>query len=283
MGNLNDKVALVTGAARGQGRSHAVRLAEEGADIVALDLCADIASSSFPLSTPEDLAQTAKAVESLDRRVVTHRVDVRDQEALDETVSTTLAEFGRLDVVVANAGVMSLGNAWELSEAEWQDMVDVNLTGVWRTTKAAIPPMIDAGRGGSIILTSSVYGLTAATTVAHYTAAKHGVVGLAKSLAMELAPHSIRVNTVNPTFVNTDMIHNDALYRQFFPDSSDPNREQFAGAAESLNLLPVPWVEPRDISHAVAWLAGDESRYVTGISLPVDAGFLLQHNAITPT
>jgi len=282
MGNLEGKVAFVTGAARGQGRAHAKRLAQEGADIIALDICGPINSSTVPSASREDLEQTVKEVEALDRRIVTVEGDVRDQHSLDEAVELGMREFGRLDIVIANAGLLSYGNAWEMTDEVWIDMVDINLNGVWRTIKSAVQPMIDGGRGGSIIMTSSVYGLSGAPTVAHYTASKHGVVGLMKSLAMELAQYSIRVNTINPTFVNTDMIHNEALYKQFLPNLATPGRAEFTSVAGSLNLLPTTWVEPEDIANAAAWLSSDQARYITGVSLPVDAGFLLQRNAIVP-
>ncbi|MDV6286587.1 mycofactocin-coupled SDR family oxidoreductase [Rhodococcus jostii] len=278
MGKLTGKVAFVTGAARGQGRSLAVRLAEEGADIIAIDMCQTIPTSPFPLATPADLEQTVKLVESLDRRIVARHADVRDSAQLESVVAEGLAELGSIDIVCANAGVISFGNAWDLTDDQWQDLIDTNLTGVWRSAKAAIPAMIAGNRGGSIVLTSSIYGLTGSATLSHYTAAKHGVVGLMKSLALELAPHRIRVNTVNPTFVNTDMVHNDAVYRQFFPDHPNPNRNDFETAATSLNALPTPWVESVDIANAALWLASDDARFVTGISIPVDAGFLIKHN-----
>lgn len=278
MGRLDGKVAFVTGAARGQGRSHAIRLAQEGADIIASDICTEIETSPFPLATEAQLAETAKLVEELDRRIITGVADVREQGALDELVERGLSEFGRIDIALGNAGILSYNDVWALSDAQWDEMIDINLKGVWRTVKAVTPAMIEAGNGGSIVLTSSIYGLNGSATLAHYSAAKYGVVGLAQSAALELAPHMIRVNTVHPTFVNTDMIHNRSLYKQFFPNIENPTREQFAEAATSLNTLPVPWVEPVDISNAVLWLASDESRYVTGIGIPVDAGFLIKHN-----
>lgn len=278
MGRLDGKVAFVTGAARGQGRSHAVRLAEEGADVIAVDVCGTIASSPFPLARVEDLEQTVKLVESLDRRIVARPADVRDADQLAAVVAEGVAELGSLDIVSANAGVISFGNAWDLTDEQWRDVLDVNLTGVWRSAKAAIPHMIAAGRGGSIVLTSSTYGIDGSATLAHYTAAKHGVVGLMKSLALELGGHRIRVNTVHPSFTNTDMIHNEAVYRQFFPDVANPNRADFERAALSMHVLPSAWVEPVDISNAVLWLASDESRFVTGSMVQVDAGFHLKHN-----
>jgi SDR family mycofactocin-dependent oxidoreductase len=275
-GRVEGKVAFITGAARGQGRSHAIRLAQEGADIIAVDLAAQVDSVPYPMATPEDLAQTVKEVEALDRRIVATQADVRDYGALKAALDDGVAQLGRLDIVSANAGIFSFGRLEELPEQTWQDMIDVNLTGVWHAAKAAIPHLRAGGRGGSIILTSSTAGLKALQNTGHYVAAKHGVVGLMRTLALELAPDMIRVNTVNPTSVNTDMLHNAALYALFAPDLDDKDRtkERLVERFQALNALPIPWVEPVDISNAVLWLASDESRYVTGVTLPVDAGQL---------
>ncbi|MFI5952784.1 mycofactocin-coupled SDR family oxidoreductase [Cryptosporangium sp. NPDC051539] len=278
---LDGKVAFITGAARGQGRSHAVTLAAEGADIIAVDLCAPLESVEYPLATPEDLAETVRQVEALDRRIVARVADVRDTGSLRAAVDEGVAELGRLDIVSANAGILSSGSlvdspAGELSEQSWREMIDVNLSGVWRTCKVAIPHLLAGGRGGSLILTSSVAGLKSYANVAHYVSAKHGVVGLMRTLATELAPYGIRVNTVNPTQVDTDMIQNDVMYHLFVPDEENPTKEQFAAASRATGLLPVDWVEAIDISKVVAFLASDDSRYITGIALPVDAGATLR-------
>jgi (+)-trans-carveol dehydrogenase len=274
MGRVEGKVAFVTGAARGQGRSHAIRLAQEGADIIAVDLVSQIGSVPYPMSAPEDLAETVREVEKLDRRIVASQADVRDFAALKKAVDDGVAQLGRLDIVSANAGIFSFGRMEELDEQEFQDMIDVNLTGVWKTAKAAIPHIKAGGRGGSIILTSSTAGLLAMENIGHYVAAKHGVVGLMRTLALELAPDSIRVNSVHPTSVNTDMIQNAAAYELFAPDlaASERTKDVLAPRFASMNALPIPWVEPVDISNAVLWLASDESRYVTGVTLPIDAG-----------
>jgi SDR family mycofactocin-dependent oxidoreductase len=274
MGRVDGKVALVTGAARGQGRSHALRLAEEGAEIIAVDICDQVGTVPYAMATPDDLGETTRRIEELDRRVVARPADVRDFEQLQAVVQEGLSQFGHIDIVCANAGIFSSGPTWELSRQQWDDMIGVNLTGVWHTIKATVPSMLERGQGGSIILTSSTAGMRGFAGFAHYVAAKHGVVGLMRTLANELAPHMVRVNTVHPTSVNTDMIHNEALYRVFLPDAEHPTREDFAQAFTPLNALPIPWVEPVDISNAVLWLASDESRYVTGVQLPVDAGFL---------
>ena len=272
MGRVQGKVALVTGAGRGQGRSHAVRLAEEGADIIAVDICADVAGIRYSMATPEDLAQTAKLVEDCDRRVVTAVADVRDYSRLKAAVDQGVATFGRLDIVAANAGVTSYYPSWKLPEEGWDAVVDTNLKGVWHTCKAAIPHLIDGGRGGAIIITSSTAGLRGIANLAHYSAAKTGLVGLMRTMAGELAPHNIRVNTVHPTAVDTDMVHNKATYDLFIPEPADRNRDGVAGPMQALNMLPIPWVDPRDISNAVLFLASDEGRYITGARLPVDAG-----------
>ncbi|MGI8331533.1 mycofactocin-coupled SDR family oxidoreductase [Actinomadura scrupuli] len=275
-GRVEGKVAFITGAARGQGRSHAVRLAEEGADIIAVDLCADLENVPYPLGTAEDLAETARQVEALGRRVIARRADVRDHAALRAIADEGAAEFGRLDIVVANAGVNKPAPAQDLEERVWLDVIDIDLGGVWRTCKATIPHLIGGARGGSIVLTSSAAGLKAYANIAHYTAAKHGVVGLMKTLAQELAPHRVRVNTVNPTQVDTPMIMNEPMFELFCPDVENPTRADFAPVSQAMNALPVPWVDARDVSDAVLFLASDEARYITGVALPVDAGVLIK-------
>jgi len=259
MARLEGKVAFITGAARGQGRSHAVRLAEEGADIIAIDI-----------GSPTDLAQTVKEVEALDRRIVASQADVRDSGGLTAALDDGVARLGRLDIVVANAGIVRFGTVEELTEQAWRDVIDVNLTGVWHTVKAAIPRLRAAG-GGSIIIIGT--GLKGKPNLGHYAAAKHGLVGLMQSLANELAPDMVRVNTVHPSAVDNDMIHNQLLYHQLLPDhQGDITRQEIEPVFQTLNALPVPWVESVDISNAVLFLASDEARYITGVTLPVDAG-----------
>jgi SDR family mycofactocin-dependent oxidoreductase len=271
-GKLEGKVAFITGAARGQGRSHAVKLAQEGADIIAVDLCTQVASVPYPMATPQDLDQTVKEVEALDRRIVATQADVRDYDALKQALDNAVAQLGRLDIVSANAGIVSYGRAEELAEQTWQDVIDVDLTGEWHAAKAAIPHLRAGGHGGSIILTSSDAGLKASQNLAHYVAAKHGVIGLMRTLALELAPDFIRVNALAPTAVDTPMVMNSATYRLFRPDLENPTADDMAGPAAALNVLPIPWVEPVDISNALVFLASDEARYITGVALPVDAG-----------
>lgn len=276
MDRVKGKVALITGAARGQGRSHALLLAQEGADIVALDACRAIEGVPYDLATEADLADTEKLVADRGVRVRTHVVDVRDQEQLDAAVAATVEEFGHLDVVVANAGICTFGSAWELGEQAWQTMLDINLTGTWKTTKAVIPQLIRQGSGGSIILTSSIAGVVAYGNVAHYVAAKHGVTGLMRALAVELGPHRIRVNSVHPTSVNTEMINNQAAYAMFTGGRDDATVEDVLPALSAMNGLPIPWVEPIDVSYAVVYLASEESRYVSGTTHAIDG------NAIAP-
>jgi SDR family mycofactocin-dependent oxidoreductase len=276
-GRVAGKVAFITGAARGQGRSHAIRLAQEGADIIAIDVLADMPGVPYPGATEADLAQTVKAVEALDRRIVASRADVRDYDQLKAALDAGVAELGHLDIVSANAGIGSSPYpAHDIAEQTWRDMLDVNLTGVWHTAKAAVPHLVAGGRGGSIVLTSSAAGLQAYANVAHYVSAKHGVVGLMRTLALELAPQFIRVNSIHPTQVDTTMIQNEATWRLFRPDLEHPTEADFAPASQAMNALPIPWVDPVDISNAVLFLASDEARYITGVTLPVDAGAVLK-------
>lgn len=276
MGRVEGKVALITGGARGQGRSHAVRLAEEGADVVLVDACEDLETTSpyYPLATEDDLAETVKLVEATGRQVLACKSDVRSLAAMEDVVAQTIDRFGRLDIVVANAGIAIYGLTWKITEAEWRDTLDINLTGVWHTVRASIPAIIEGGRGGSVVLTSSSAGLKGVFNTAHYTASKHGVVGIMRTLANEVAYYNIRVNTIHPTSVDTPMIK--AAYHLFMPGVENPTPEQAAEAYKTINALPIPWVEPIDISNAVLWLASDEARYVTGVTLPIDAGFLIK-------
>jgi SDR family mycofactocin-dependent oxidoreductase len=277
-GRVEGKVAFITGAARGQGRSHAVRLAQEGADIIAIDICGPIQpDSSIAPATPEDLAETVRLVEALGRRIVTAKVDVRDFGAVKSALDDGVEQLGRLDIIVANAGIGTGGKRLdEVDESEWQEMIDINLTGVWKSVKAGVPHLIAGGNGGSIILTSSVGGLKAHPNIGPYVAAKHGVVGLARSFAIELGQYSIRANSVHPTNVNSPMFMHDATMKMFRPDLENPTEEDMAVAARSMHVLPVGWVETVDISNAVLFLASDESRYVTGLPLTVDAGGMLK-------
>ncbi|PPJ24924.1 SDR family mycofactocin-dependent oxidoreductase [Nocardia nova] len=273
MGSLDGKVALITGAARGQGRSHALRLAQEGADIIAIDICDQIASVPYPMSTPADLEETARQVEKLDRRIVARQADVRDFEALRNAFEEGYAELGRIDIILANAGIAPMTLHEKDPNQAFLDTVAVNLYGVRNTVHAAVGRMIERGEGGSIVLTSSTQGLTGrggngTGGMDGYVASKHGLVGLMRSYANWLAQHSIRVNSVHPTGVNTPMIVNDSM-AEYLQSSADQ-------MSALTNLLDVPALESSDVSAAVAWLVSDEARYVTGVTLPVDAGFVVK-------
>ena len=278
MGQLDGKVAFITGAARGQGRSHATTLAQEGADIIAIDLCDQVGSVGYPLATAEDLNETVRQVEALGRRIIATHTDVRDSAGLRAAVDEGVSQLGRLDIVLANAGIASFAPAENLTDDMWDDMIAINLTGVFKTVRAALPHLEAHGDGGAIVLTSSTAGIKGLGNLAHYAAAKHGVVGLMKSLANELAPHMIRVNSVHPTGVNTDMIHNEYTYALFRPDKkpSEITLDNVSDAFRSSNALPVRWVESSDVSNAILWLVSDAARYVTGVQLPVDAGSVIK-------
>jgi SDR family mycofactocin-dependent oxidoreductase len=264
MGRVEGKVAFITGAARGQGRSHAIRLAEEGADIIAVDICADVASADYPMGTADELAETAKHVEAAGGRVITFAADVRDQEALHRAATEGASELGKIDVVVANAGICTLQTWDKVTPDVWKEIIDINLTGVWNTCFVTAPHLITAG-GGAMILISSTAGLKGQPFLAPYVAAKHGVVGIMRVLTNELAEHNIRVNTVHPTGVDTPLLEAmqsmDSLL-QAHPDL----------APVFSNTLAVETLEPSDISNTILYLASDEARYVTGVTLSVDAG-----------
>ncbi|MEU2347850.1 mycofactocin-coupled SDR family oxidoreductase [Modestobacter sp. NPDC049651] len=265
-GRLEGKVAVITGAARGQGRAHAVRLAREGADVIAVDVNASAATTAYPGPTPEDLAETVRLVEAEDRRIVAREADVRDLDALQAAIDEGVAELGRLDVVVANAGICSAARSWEITAEQWRETIDTNLTGVFHTAKATVPRLIEQGTGGSIIITSSVAGLRGLPFLGHYVASKHAVVGLARTMANELGQYNIRVNTIHPHGVATGMT----------VDDLQPLIQENAATLGPIFMqtLPDPVSQPEDIANAVAWLASDEARHVTGVQLPVDLGTL---------
>ncbi|WP_127125476.1 mycofactocin-coupled SDR family oxidoreductase [Georgenia sp. SYP-B2076] len=272
-GRLEGKVALITGAARGQGRSHAVRLAQEGADIIAVDLCAPVASVEpfYEPATEADLAETVRQVEALDRRIYARTADVRDLEALRAVVDAGAAELGGVNIVVANAGIFTFGDeTHKIAEQSWQDIQDVNTTGVWHTYAAAAEHLLAAGPGGSVIIISSLAGFKGLANVAAYTTAKHAIVGLMKVLANELGQHGIRVNTIHPNSIDTPMVKNRATYRLFRPDLENPQADDAEAAFAGLNPMGKAWIEPVHVSNAVAWLASDESYYVSGGQIPVD-------------
>jgi SDR family mycofactocin-dependent oxidoreductase len=275
-GRVAGKVAFITGAARGQGRSHAIRLAQEGADIIAVDLAGPVESvTAYPGATEEDLAETVKEVEALDRRIIATKADVRDSAALKAALDEGVAQLGKLDIVCANAGIYQIHPALELDDAGWQETIDINLTGVWNTVKVALPHLV-ANQGGSIILTSSTAGLKGLANSVHYNAAKHGVVGIMRTIGNEFGAQNIRVNSIHPTAVNTTMIQNPQVWGLFDPANPNPTKESAEAAFKTINVLPVPWVEPVDISNAILFLASDEARYITGVTLPVDAGFMIK-------
>jgi SDR family mycofactocin-dependent oxidoreductase len=278
MGRLGGKVAFITGAARGQGRSHAIHLAEEGADIIAVDICHDLPSLAYPLATPEDLAETVNLVEKQGRRIFAAQVDVRDETALQQAFDEGSAELGTSTIVVANAGILATMGPDASTSAAWHDSIDIMLTGVLNTVEAAVPAMMDAGLGGSIIITSSSAGIKGGLLASRrhsvrgalgYVAAKHGVVGLMRAYAVSLAAYGIRVNTIHPTGVNTPMVVNQA------------HDEWVASVIDEVgptlqNALPIGLIEPLDVSRAISFLSSDEGRYITGVALPVDAGFTIR-------
>ncbi|HEY5246566.1 MAG TPA: mycofactocin-coupled SDR family oxidoreductase [Acidimicrobiales bacterium] len=270
---LIGRTALITGAARGQGRSHAVALAAEGADVVVCDIgdAGGVATVPYALSNGADLDETVRLVEQLGRRCIGLQADVRDTDQVDRAVSVAVDQFGHLDILVANAGICGFGSFWEISDEMWRDMIDVDLTGTFKSMRAAVRPMIDQG-AGRIIVTSSMAGRRGSRNLAHYTAAKWGVIGLMKTLALEVAAHGITVNAVCPATVDTPMVHNDAFYGLFAPDIDQPTRETVAPRYASLNPIPVPWVDPADVSNAVVFLASDDARYISGSTVDVNCG-----------
>ena len=268
-GTLQGRVAFITGAARGQGRAHAIRLAREGADIIALDVCAPVSDSiSYPAATPEDLAETVRAVEAEGRKVLAGEVDIRDDAALRQLVSDGVEQFGRIDILVANAGVLSWGRLWELTDEQWDTVIGVNLTGTWRTLRAVIPAMIEAGNGGSIVVVSSSAGLKATPGNGHYSAAKHGLVALTNSLAIELGEFGIRVNSIHPYSVDTPMIEPDLMMQVF------KEHPHYVHSFGPMPLQPNGFMAADEVANVVVWLAGNGSGTLTGAQIPVDKGVL---------
>lgn len=273
---LEGRVAFVTGAARGQGRAHAVRLASEGADIIAVDVCGPVSDTiTYPAATSEDLAETASAVEATGRKVLAREVDIRDLAAQQQLVADTIEQFGRLDVVVANAGVLSWGRMFEMSEEQWDSVIDVNLNGTWRTLRATVPAMIEAGNGGSIIVVSSSAGLKATPGNSHYAASKHGLVAITNSLALEVGEYGIRVNSIHPYSIDTPMVEPDAMMEifgkyptyihSFSPMPFHPvNHEGKKGLQEFMTA--------EEVSDVVTWLASDASATISGSQIAVDRG-----------
>lgn len=271
MGAVEGRVALVTGAARGQGRAHAIALAAEGADVVVTDLCADIATIPYPLGTEAELAQTVALVEATGRRCLAMTADVRDSDAMGLVVDAALDTFGTIDICVANAGVTGYGRFHELDDQTWNDMIDVDLTGTFKTIRAVVPTMLER-RYGRIIATSSMAGRMGNANLAHYVAAKWGVIGMVKSLAMEVANKGITVNAVAPAAVDTPMLHNEAMYRLFCPDMDAPTREDVTPRYQAMNRLGVAWMDPSEVSRAVLFVAADVAGAMTGQVIEVSLG-----------
>jgi (+)-trans-carveol dehydrogenase len=269
MDRLKGKVAFITGAARGQGRAHAIRLAEEGADIIAVDICAQVDSVPYPMGTREDLDETVAAVEKLDRRIVATVADVRDLAAVKEAVDLGVAELGRLDIAVINHGIASFGTTHEMSEERWDDMIETNLTGVWKSARAVVPHLIEGGRGGSIVIISSGAAVLGIPNIGHYSAAKNGAIALTRTMAAELGGHNIRVNAILPGTVATPMVENEATYRLFRPDLDSPTAQDAAVVFDTMSVLPMGLIDPSDLSNAVLFLVSDDARVITGALLPV--------------
>lgn len=277
MARLEGKVALVTGAARGQGRAEALRFSAEGAAIIAVDICRSIDGVEIPGATPEDLEETMRLVRAQGGRISAHVADVRDLNEMTAAVDSGVAEFGRLDIVMANAGITTFARFDALTEEDFQLNLDVNLIGVWKSIRAALPHL-RASTNASVIVTSSLSGLTGPLNQTAYAAAKHGAIGLMKVLSNELGPEGIRVNAICPASTSSPMLLNDTIYRLFRPDLESPGRDDISDIALRLNSLPVPWVEPDDIANAALFLASDEARYITGLAMQVDAGALTKVN-----
>ena len=271
MGRFDGKVVLITGGARGQGRSHAVKFAQEGADVAFCDIASQMDTVPYPMSKPDDLQETVRLVEDLDRRCVAVQADVRDRGQIDAFAEQARTELGRIDFLLANAGIFTFSTVADMDDQTWQEMIDTNLTGVFHAMRAVLPAMIEQG-SGRIVATSSMAGKTGFANIAHYCAAKWGVIGLVKSVAHEVAAHGITVNAVCPTTVDTTMIQNEAAYKLFLPDMAQPTQEDAAPAFQALNAIPVPWVETTDISNAMAFLCSDDARYITGETIAVAAG-----------
>lgn len=275
MGKLDGKVAFVSGVARGQGRSHALTLAREGADVIGFDICEQIQSAPYPGASRAELDETQAMIEALGRRAVMSIADVRKYDEVEAAFAKGLAELGRCDFIIANAGIFAAGRFWEIELDAWNEMIDINLTGVWHTVRAATPTLISQGDGGSIVITGSTESLKGMANTASYSAAKHGLTGLMRTMANDLGQYNIRVNTVNPTCVDTNMVQNDCVRSLFNPGfDGELTRENCADSYARTNIIWVPWIEPQDVSNSVLFLCSDDSRYITGVPLPVDAGFV---------
>jgi SDR family mycofactocin-dependent oxidoreductase len=276
MGQLDGKVAFITGVARGQGRSHALTLAREGANIIGLDLCAKPSTTAYDGATKEDLEETVRLVKETGADIIAEIADTRDYDQVKAVFDRGIEQFGRIDIVIPNAGICSGAKTWEITPQDWREMIDINLNGVFHTVKAAIPTMIGQQQAGSIVFIGSTEALKRAENISSYAASKHGVTGLMTSLARELGQYNIRVNSVNPTCVDTHMINNDFVYGLFRPDLDKPTRDDVVGSFTGTHILPVPWIETRDVSNAILYLVTEPGRYITASTLVIDAGFIVK-------
>jgi SDR family mycofactocin-dependent oxidoreductase len=274
MGLLDGKVALITGGSRGQGRAHAVTCAREGADVIIVDITEPTTDVPYALATAEDHAETVRQVEALDRRILAIDADVRDQAALDDAVARGIAEFGQLDILIANAGIWSQAPFWEITDQQWEEMIGVNLTGVWRSAKAVAPHMIER-RTGSIVITSSANGIEPGQNYAHYVSAKHGVIGLMKNIALELGPYGIRCNSINPGAIRTPMTDHQGAWDMFAGHEGGTEAEMIEGGYHYALLRNTTWLEPQAIADTALYLNSHLAANVTGVTIPVDAGHLL--------
>ena len=276
MSQLDGKVAFITGLARGQGRSHALTLAKEGADIIGLDLCGEIESTTYPGTTRADLEETERLIKELGRRAVLSQADVRVYGEVESAFKRGIEQLGRVDIIIPNAGICAGGKTWELTTDAWRETIDINLTGAWHAVKAAVPTLISQGQGGSVVFIGSTEALKGAENMSCYAASKHGITGLMTSLSRELGQYNIRVNSVNPTCVDTNMIQNPYVWGLFQPDNPNPTRASVEDSFTRTHILPVPWMEPVDVSRAILYLVGESGRYITASTLTIDAGFIVK-------
>ncbi len=274
MGLLDGKVALITGGARGQGRAHALTSAREGADVVLVDIADQLETVPYRMATPEDLAETVRQVEALDRRALSVTADVRDQGQMDEAVSRGIAEFGKIDILIANAGIWTQGAFWEITDQAWDEMIGVNLTGVWKSAKAVAPHMIER-QSGSIVITSSINGLEPGMNYAHYVAAKHAVIGLMKNIALELARYGVRCNSINPGAIKTPMTDHQGAWDMFAGHEGGTEADMIEGGYHFHALKGMTFMPPQVIADTALYLNSDLAAAVTGVTIPVDAGHML--------
>jgi SDR family mycofactocin-dependent oxidoreductase len=271
---LDGKVALITGGSRGQGRAHALTCAREGADVIIVDIADQLTTVPYKMARQDDLDETAKQVEALDRRILALKGDVRDQGQLDAAVAQGIAEFGQIDILIANAGIWTMAPFWELTEDQWEEMIGVNLTGVWKSAKAVAPHMIER-QAGSIVITSSTNGIEPGLNYAHYVAAKHGVIGLMKNIALELAPYGIRCNSINPGAIRTPMTDHQGAWDMFAGHPGGTEEDLIEGGYHFTALKGTSFMDPQVIADTALYLNSDLAAKVTGVTIPVDAGHLI--------